>query len=202
MAFIPVLNCVQARLIWIEDNGVVAQNVFYHATPSVPTATELEDIGTVWGEMMTEAGIGPDTTMNWALSEVALRAMNEDEGISMHFTDGMPISGTNTQPQLPDNVAYTVTWNTGLVGRSARGRTYGIGLPTNFVENRNQLTSAGQSALQNQWGVVMDGFISAGHALQVVSFQEGGVPRSTGRKLPILAHQVRFPLATQRRRLS
>lgn len=202
MAFIPVLNCVQARLIWQEDSGVVAQNVFWHATTGAPLMADLEAIGATWGEMMTESGLGPNTTNNWALSSVALRAMNEEEGISLNYTGGMPISGTGAGYKLPDQVCYTVTWSTGLVGRSARGRTYVLGMAGEAVQNQNRLTDASQASFNNTWGVILEGFATEGHALQVVSFQEGGVPRAAGRMLPILSHQVRFPLATQRRRLS
>lgn len=202
MAFIPVLNCVQARLIWLEDNGVTAQNVFWHATTGAPTLDAMEEIGSTWGELMTEAGIGPNTTSNWALSSVALRAMNEEEGMSLNYNGGMPISGTNASPQMPDQVCYTITWSTGLVGRSARGRTYAIGIPGNAIENRNRLTTSAQASFNNTWGVVLESFATAGYALQVVSFQEAGIPRTEGRKLAILSQQVRFPLATRRSRLA
>jgi hypothetical protein len=202
MAFIPVPNCVQARLIWQEDNGVVAQNVFWHGTTSAPTLDDLEDIGSTWGELMTEAGLVANMTNNWALASVALRSMTEEEGLSLNYNAGMPISGTVTAAGVPDQVSYTVTWSTGLVGRSARGRTYGLGLPLGGVMNNNRLTDSAQAALNNTWGVILDSFQTEGHALNVVSFQEGGVPRTAGRKLPILSQQVRFPLATQRRRLS
>lgn len=202
MAFIPVPNCIQARLIWQEDNGIVAQNVFYHATTSTPTLADMEDIGSTWGELMTESGLGPAITTNWALAQVSMRSMTEEEGLQMTYNGGMPISGTSTEGQLPDQVAYTVTWSTGLVGRSARGRTYGLGLPISAVVNRNQLASGARGVYQTAWNIILESFQTEGHALQVVSFQEGGVPRTEGRKLPILAANVRFPLATHRSRLT
>lgn len=64
MAFVPVPNCVQARLMYIEDNGVVAQNVFYHATAGVPTEDDLTAIGGMWGETIT-AHLVTSTTNNW-----------------------------------------------------------------------------------------------------------------------------------------
>jgi len=201
MAFIPVLNCIQTRLIWQEDNGSVAQNVFYHATTSAPTLAEMEDIGGRWGELMTEAGLHTLLTSNWSLSSVNMRAMNEAEGLSLIFTDGLPIS-MSAPNMTPDQVSYTVTWSTGLVGRSARGRTYGVGVPSNVIVNNNRLDADYQGELNNSWGVIREAFETLGHALQIVSFQEGGVPREAGRMLPVLSQQVRFPLATQRRRLS
>lgn len=201
MAFIPVLDCVQARLNWQHDSGLQAQNVFYHATASVPTETDLTDIGDAWGSLWTEFMV-TSVAPQWNLLSITLRAMNEAEGLEIIFADGFPIAGTNPQPAYPNNVSYTVTWQTGLVGRSARGRTYGIGLPVGSTVNDNRLADATQSGLNNNWNNIREGFETAAHAIQVVSFMEGGVPRTEGRKLPALVAQVRFPIATRRSRLS
>lgn len=128
--------------------------------------------------------------------------MNEEEGLEIFFSDGFPISGSSAGTPVPDQVAYTVTWNTGLVGRSARGRTYALGVPAESIVNNNRLTDAAHSDYQNRWTGIREDFEGIGHALQVVSFVDAGVPRAEGRKLPALSNNVRFPLATQRRRLS
>ena len=201
MPFIPTLACVQARLIWQEDNGAQAQNVFYHATAGVPLMSDLESIGEAWGSLFTEYLV-TNTSPAWNLLGVALRAMNEEEGLVLFFDDGMPIAGTNTGGQLPDQVCYTVTWSTGMSGRSARGRTYAIGVTLAAITGNNRLADASRTEYNNAWNNIREGFETDAHALQVVSFVDEGVPREEGRKLPILSGSVRFPLATQRRRLS
>lgn len=201
MAFIPVPDVVQAKVNWQEDNGVVAQNVFYHACAGVPTLTDLNDIGELYDELYGE-GIMASVGSNWGIESISLRAMNEEEGLALTWLDGFPKDGTVGDAIAPDNVSYTVTWSTGLIGRSARGRTYGLGIPMSIIATHNRLTDAGRLSLNNYWNIIREGFETAGHALQVVSFQEGGVPRAAGRPLPALSCQVRFPLATQRRRLS
>lgn len=201
MPFIPVPACVQARLNWAHDSGLSAQNVFYHATSGVPTEEDLTDIGGLWGELWTEHLVS-SVAPQWNLLGVVLRAMNEEEGIEINFTAGFPIAGTNPNAALPNNVSYTVTWASGLVGRSARGRTYGVGLPQGTTANDNRLNDLTRSGLQASWEGLRSGFASEGHALQIVSFIDGGVPRAEGRKLPALACNVRFPLATRRSRLS
>lgn len=201
MAFIPVPNCVQARLIWQEADGTVAQNILWCATASVPTETDLNEIGT---DIVTwlNAGYLSVVTDNWTAEQIVCRAMNEEEGIELVFTDGLPANATSGAGQTPNQVSYTTTLSTGIVGRSARGRIYGIGLPSTYVVGGKRLTDAGQAVLQSSISNLM-GILSAdGHALQVVSFIDGGVPRSEGRALPVLAMNVRFPLATQRRRLT
>jgi hypothetical protein len=201
MPFIPVPNVVQARLDWAHDNGLVAENVFYHATTGVPTMSDLNDIGDLWGSLFAEALV-TNTSPEWNLLSVTLRAMNEAEGIEINYSDGFPFAGTNPSSAAPNNCSYTVTWGTGLVGRSARGRTYVIGMPINSIAQGNRLVDASQAAFQNSWDIVREGFATGGHAIQVVSFIEGGVPRAEGRALPALACAVRFPLATRRSRLT
>lgn len=201
MAFIPVLDCVQARLIWQETDGTVAQNILYAATVSVPTEDDLNEIG---GALLTgiNAGLLSTITNNWTLTEIALRAMNEEEGLETTYVTGLPANATDGTTQTPNQVSYTTTLNTGLVGRSARGRVYGVGVPLAAIENNKRLNTVGQAAFQDAWQSILDAMESAAHALQVVSFVDGGVPRTEGRKLPVLSVNVRFPVATQRRRLS
>ena len=201
MAFIPVNNCVQARLQWQSNGGTIAENIFYAATSSAPTPADLSAVGDLFGTWLEESWrIGHNAF--WKAIGVSLRAMNEEEGLAVNFTDGFPYVGTLTSVPEPNQVCYTVTWSSGLVGRSARGRSYGVGLSAGQTENGNRLNDASQLDLQVRWGNLLTVFSTGGHALQIVSFVEAGVPRTAGRMLPILSSNVRFPLATQRRRLT
>lgn len=201
MAFIPTLNCIQGRAQFQEETGVVAENIFYFATTSAPTVGDMEEIGGLFQDWALEDW-APMASPNWKMIGLAMRAMNEEEGLQMNWTDGFPVIGTDTSGGNPLQVAYTITWSTGLVGRSARGRTYGVGLPLGALATFNRLKDVNRAAYQINWTALLNNMAGAGHALQVVSFQEGGVPREEGRKLPIVGCNVRFPLATQRRRLS
>lgn len=201
MAFIPVPNTVQGRVEFLEAGGLTAQNVFYFATASVPTMDDLEEIGGLFQDWALE-DYAPMMTENWRITGINLRAMNEEEGISLNYTDGFPVVGTAGVDSNPAQVSYTVTWSTGLVGRSARGRTYGVGLELAGLAGINRLNDVTRDAFQINWSALRTLMETNGHALQVVSFQEGGVPRATGRPLPVLSNNVRFPIATQRRRLA
>lgn len=201
MAFIPTPACVQARLLAQTAAGVVAENVFYCATTGVPTSTDLEAIGAAFSDFAQES-YSVIMNTDWTMIGVQLRAMNEEEGLGMYYTDGFPEPGEAGGAGGGHQVTYTITWATGLVGRSARGRSYGIGLPSTYIASGSRLTDVGRTALQVVWNNLLLILNDAGHALQVVSFVEGGVPRTEGRKLPVLAANVRFPLATLRSRLT
>jgi len=201
MAFIPVANCVQVRTQLRNDNSVVAQNVHYVATTSVPTPEDLEIIGGLFQDWFFTSWQGM-VTSDWNVDGVILRAMNEEEGIETNYTEGFPVAGTAAGTPTPLQVSYTVTWASGLVGRSARGRSYGVGLATGSITNGNRLTDLARSEFQTRWANLPFILAEGGHALQIVSFVDAGVPRAAGRKLPVAATNVRFPVATQRRRLA
>lgn len=201
MAFIPTLACVQARIQYLSTANVFAENVLYFATPGAPTTEDLENIGEAL-EGWCEEALKPSITNNWQITGLALRAMNEEEGIQLQYNTDFPKTGTGGTGLSALSIAYTVTWGTGLVGRSARGRTYGLGIENANIVNGNRLSDAARAFFQGKWYGLITTMESAGYALQVVSFVEGGVPRANGRKLPVLSANVRFPLANQRRRLA
>lgn len=201
MAFIPVPNCIQARPQYQSTSGVIAENVLYFATSSVPTETDLSEVGDMLGDWIRDSWAANVSNI-WSAVGINLRAMNEAEGLEMAYNTGFPHVGGDTATPAPNNVAYTVTLSTGLVGRSARGRVYGFGLRNANVLTGNRLSDAAQTTFQASWTALRLSAQDAAHAWQVVSFQEGGVLRTAGRPLPVLSVNVRFPLATQRRRLS
>jgi hypothetical protein len=201
MAFIPVPHTVQATLSFQGFGGCFAQNRLFFATSGVPTVTDLEEIDDALYPVIVAQYVGNMSTF-WQLDGITYRAMNEAEGIQLVSPQAYPEGGgIGDSEQEAAQVAYTVTLSTGLVGRSARGRIYGVGL-WNAATTGNRLTSGVQSTLQSSWNAIRSAMETAGHAFQVVSFQEAGVPRTEGRPLPVVSVAVRFPLATQRSRLS
>jgi len=201
MPFIPTPNVAMATLFYQDVNGILAVNRLYCGCTGAPTMIDLEEITNalydVWNAQMLD-----NMQNNWSLTGITARAMNEAEGLQYVDENAYPLDGNEVAATAnPSQVCYTVTLNTGLVGRSARGRVYGVGLPVTF-QNATRLTDAAQTQLQASWTLIQTAMETAGHAIQIVSFTDGGVPRTEGRSLPLVSLNVRFPLATQRRRLS
>jgi len=201
MPFIPVPDCVQATLFHISEQGIVAQNRLFLASTDPIGAPDLEEIDDALYDAYV-ANIVSEMSGFWSLTGITYRAMNVEEGLQLVSAQTFPMQGGAgaTEPEA-NQVTYTVTLNAGLVGRSARGRVYGIGI-TNGASDGSRLYDASQATYQAKWSLLHSAMETAGHAIQVVSFQEGGVPRVAGRPLPCLSVSVRFPIATQRRRLS
>lgn len=201
MAFVPVPNTVQVTMVFHDADGIEAVNRYYCATESVPTETDLDDLATTFSDWWEEQ-LGPYTAPNWSLVAINLRAMNEEFGIEQVYTTGLPSAGSAADTALPNQVSYTITWLTGLVGRSFRGRTYGIGLRESAVAaGHKQLIPTAVSALHDRYDALRSALETAGHALQVVSYVTGGVPNDPAVTTAVIATRANFPLATQRRRL-
>lgn len=200
MAFIPVPNYI-SLVAQFGNTGVVAENRFFLFGGDPVTEEDLTEVCDTYMDVWTEALSG-NCVAAWSLEALIARDMSEEEGIQLVFTTGLPEAGSNGGGAQPNQVTSTVTWETGLVGRSARGRTYTIGIPDTFIALGNrQLTPTAQGLLATRWETFREAFETAGHALAVVSFSEDGVPRAEGRPLVVTSSRVPFPLATQRRRL-
>jgi len=201
MAFIPVPDIAMATIEYLSNDGVIAINRLYCGNTDPQTVESLEEITDALYDVWA-AQIMPLTSDSWQLNGIRARSMAEEEGLQFVDENTYPVAGgVSDSPAQGSQVSYTVTLQTGLVGRSARGRVYGVGLPT-AAQNGVRLTDAARSARQSAWTLVRTAMETAGHAINVVSFFEDGVARTEGRPLPIVSTNVRFPLATQRRRLS
>lgn len=201
MPFVPTPDMAQASIFFQSDDGTVAENRLFCATAGLPTHDDLVEIGQALYDVFV-AQVVLNMSAAWEMIGIRVRAMNEAEGLVWDDDNAYPVvGGAEETIATPAQVSYTVTLNTGLVGRSSRGRIYGIGLPMVY-QNGVRLTDTGQGVLQSVWELVHEAMITAEHAINVVSFVEGGVPRAEGRALPVVSVNVRFPLATQRRRLT
>lgn len=201
MAFVATPGIVQSTLFFEGSGGLFAQNRLYFAAATVPTSTDLTEIDDALYDVVVAQYVANFSGF-WQLNGMSHRAMNEEEGLQLVSAQSFPVVGGAGDSEMEGaQVCYTVTLNTGLVGRSARGRVYGVGV-VNAAANGNRLTNVYQASYQAEWEAIRSAMETAGHAMQVVSFVEGGVPRAAGRPLPVLSVNVRFPIATQRRRLT
>lgn len=201
MAFVPTPDTALASVSYMSNDGILAQNNFWCALTDPPTTEGLTEIGDALHDAL-QANWTEIAHNAWSIIGIRVRAMNEEEGLVVVDANTYPIPGlADDDVDTPGQASYTITLNTGLVGKSARGRIYGVGLPSGFQDGF-RLIPTGQALMQAKWNLIHSAMETAGHALQVVSFVEDGIPRAAGRPLPVLSVSVRFPLATQRRRLS
>lgn len=202
MAFQKVVDTVEIDMIFTQ-NGVLAQNVFYAKLDGGYSLTDLEDLA---------ARIDLQWDGTWKPRQVTevLYLRTEVRGLAVE-NDLIAIDGTSTGAgihagnALPNNATFCIKKQSGLTGRSARGRTYWIGIPQGelVLLDENQLEPVYTALLVDAVDDIREAIDSVGLWEPVlVSRFSGGVARSEGVTFPwISSTNVDNRVDTQRRRL-
>lgn len=183
-------------------NGQPVANVIHvRKNPvSAVTAADVQDAATTVSNWVV-ASLQAQQSSGMLLLNVTATDVSQAGGPQFITVTGTPEYGAQTGEVLPNNVAFVISFRTGLSGRSFRGRVYNAGLTADQV-NGNQVTTAVADAfvgIYEQLAVDL-----ADHDLEhvVLSTIADGVPRATGLATPITSYiYVDLVVDTQRKRL-
>ncbi len=130
MAFQPVVDTVEIDIIFTM-NGIAAQNVFYAELVGGYVMADLvaraTQIDLYWqGNWRTEQPL----EVTYVRTEVRGLALQNDIA-TRDNTSSNP--GSDPSATQTNNVTFAIKKESGLTGRSARGRTYWIGIPQNKI---------------------------------------------------------------------
>lgn len=181
MAFQPVVDTCEIDIIYTL-NGVPAQNVLYAELPGgyvlgdlVALANQVDaQVHGTWKNQQSPEAV-------YVRTEVRGLAVENDLFTSDNSNAG---AGLHAGAALPNNVTIALKKESGLTGRSARGRTYWIGVPqTQLVaSDENTLNAAYVAAVVAALDSQRTGIVALASWLPVlVSRFSGGVPRTTGK---------------------
>lgn len=122
MEFIPVINTVQAELIY-SAGGQVTETVLQFVSLATKNITNFNALGaalvTWWG-----TNIKPNLPTTQSLTQIKLTDLDNANGLVLNYGTGLPIVGTNAGAASPNNVSLVITKRTLKRGRSYRGRIY------------------------------------------------------------------------------
>lgn len=182
MAFQPVPNVAQCRVMGRVDNQLTINNLFFEISGGGITATNLL-------QLVQEVD-------NWAAIPFA-SPLSDDwlyertDGIDLSAADGVqassstPQAGGSTSEAAPNNVAACVSFRSGFAGRSFRGRNYVPGIPNDQI-TLNTMDSGFMATLLTTYGLLIGpGTFLAGWQWGVVSRRSGGAARPFGIISPI-----------------
>lgn len=184
MPYQRVPNTAEIDVIYAL-NGVTVQNVFYG---EFAAGYSLSDLQTLADQIDLQVSVSwlPDQPPEAVYVRTEVRGLNAefDFVVSANANAGPGIQAT---PTLPNNVTFSVKKISGLTGRSARGRSYWIGVP------RGQLNTSDENRLISTYvtSIVADiDFIRtkidvlAGWAAVLVSRFSNGAQRTEGITFP------------------
>lgn len=199
MPFIPVEN-VARFCLFMTHNGIPVMNTFHvQSANSSWTSGELRDQAIAF-RVWWDANIKAKVSVSTVLTHILGTSLHTQISPVYDLFDLMPIAGTGTGTPLPGNVTIAVKWSTGNRGRSARGRTYHIGLCEEQVTG-NLLDETFYTALLTAYQTLLSSINQGVMSMRVVSLWSNKVARTSGLATPITAASIESTVDTQRRRL-
>lgn len=135
MAFQPAPLVWGVELRFTQNNQEVENTLYFRRT--VPAAEEqAADLAAALSNWYA-ASLRPIQSNQVTLREIYVRDLGSNEFIDYTLTFISGNVGERTSPAMPNNVTLSVSFRTGIGGRTARGRNYFIGLTDNQVTNNN-----------------------------------------------------------------
>jgi hypothetical protein len=112
------------------------------------------------------------------LTRMRFRDLTTINGQVLDRTQGLPLQGSLTSPALPNNVSFSLKKNSGLAGKSYRGRTYMLGL-TEADVTANSISGGSASAFVDAFNeaIILVGSEDT-YAMAIVSKYTAGNPRA------------------------
>lgn len=199
MAFVGTDNTARFELVFTH-NGIVCENV-YHLHSNVTNwttgdlSTSCQQFYNWWHENLKSL-----VSSNTTLTKIIATALHAQTSPKIEYVTGMPDVGTGASTSLPGNVTVAVKWTTGNRGRSARGRTYHIGLVESQV-TENLVDESVYTSLLDAYQALQGYVQVSSKALVVLSLWNNGVKRTSGLVTVITGCSIEPTVDTQRRRL-
>jgi len=159
---------------------------------------DLADAGDDW----YSAEMAPLQSVSCVYAGCQVRGVSAAIDLEALDISGATVGGSANAP-MPNNVSFVIKHTTGFTGRSARGRSYMVGIPNNNVtSNEDNLTDAAALAYKEAFDA-LDAILDArGWNAVVVSRYTGNVLRTTPITTTITGHSYTdTKLDTRRKRL-
>ncbi len=135
MAFQAVPDTAEIDIIFTL-NAVIVQNVFYAEMTGGYTLADLQAVADkvdlqvqgTWKSQQAPEAI-------YIRTEVRGLAVENDKIATQTLSNG---PGVHAGHAMPNQVTFSIKKTSGLTGRSARGRTYWIGVPESMLQSGNE----------------------------------------------------------------
>lgn len=177
MPFVPTPNIVMVELRCTKAGQKIENRWMFDAL-TAPTVTILNEIG----------GIVLNWAMNsyfaWLPEQVSLREvvatdLTLQNGSQQTLIPPEPVNGGRGGGSMPNEVSLAVSLRTGARGRSARGRSYVLGLARADV-NENDIGATYTSTIVGIFQDLIDAAATAGRPMVIVSYRNNNAPRPGG----------------------
>lgn len=197
----PVYNAsvARARVSAVMD-GQTLNNTLHVDSPESWTALRLQEFANVLTSWLT-VDLLPFVADDYQVREIVVDSLAGINAPQFVATAGLPASGAQTSPALPNNVALCVSGKTGFRGRSGRGRWFLAGL-TEAVVTGSRVDGSFRTNIVGAFEELRLALIAANMRPVVYSTISQGEARPVGVSFPITSFAIVDDVVdSQRRRL-
>lgn len=131
MPFVPVPNTIAVDVIYLLDSQRVENTLYFERSDGWDLASITAFLTDL--EAWISSELMPLLSASIQFIELAARLLDTASSIGLVNTVSPPVSGGQPGDSVSNNVTYTVSFRTGLTGRSFRGRNYVPGLSVSTV---------------------------------------------------------------------
>jgi hypothetical protein len=197
VAFVRIVNTWRVSLVLTYNSGLTAVMTF--SVLDVGGVRNAARANTIAAEFVTwwNANAKSATISELALSQVNVLDLDSAVGVSVVYTTGLPISGTNSNAPAPQNAAPVITLRTPNRGRAFRGRSFFAGADEGAF-NAGDGTSITPGAI-TIFNAAYAALITAIATITSCNLAVGS--RVLGASTVITSAQCRTHIGTQRRRV-
>lgn len=183
MTFVPVLGTLEVNIRQQLSNEDMINTMYFYA-PSGWTLEAMEGFGEAIDEYIVSNYSALHSTAS-LYRGLRLRNLAAEASDVLMLDTASPVAGSVGGNALPNNVAWTVKFQTGLAGRSYRGRVFHGGISVDMLLTTNTLNGTFATNIRNHYRGISDVGTLNGGTHVVVSRISGGVNRVTGVHTPV-----------------
>jgi len=205
MPFVPVPNVLLVEPLFLQD-GQRVENTLYFEKPGGWDAAGIADWLSQVNTLITDQ-LMPFLANSIQFIELVARLLDTASSIGLTVPITPVVTGGTGGGSAPNSVSYTISFKTGLTGRSFRGRNYVPGIPSSQVVG-NTVNGIWRNSIIEFYLALQSAAADNGTPWVVVSRFSGvdaagdPIPRVSGITTPIITVSTfDMTVDNQRRRL-
>lgn len=200
MAFQAVPDTISVVPTFMLPNSQVAQNVLNFVVDGPITLANMALAALAYETWVAEF-LDQVMSSQCSLQRVVVKDLSTENGFIYDYDLPTPVVGTNGAAVLPSNVSACIKFNTGLSGKSQRGRVYHVGLSETMVSS-DYVNVGILNSLVDMYQELRTEFLGLSMHHTVVSRYHNNALRPTGVTTDVVSYSaVTTRVASQRRRL-
>lgn len=200
MAYIPVPNTVKVAMN-ILTGGQLCAMTFTVEKGSQPSIADLEGLNEIFRSWFDNS-VKPLMHATCQLTSIVSTDLTTASSPSVTLSVNPPISGTAGGNTSPNNVTLATSFRTSLRGRSYRGRSYIVGIPTSVIQSAVMVAGSYATNIILSFLALRAALVAGAWTHVVVSRVQNKVALAVGVTTPITSYLIDTFLDSMRRRLA